>query len=132
MMHDVDAPLPSRCHDNESEQLLMLNSHNVGSNLILLNWTFDRSLIGSPIFEFLYIKSLSRVSNMLIMYFNNVNRTIHLTGKGGDSDGKIDLSISVIAKNTITAFISFESFLGLSQYFCNNLFLFGFPSDPFL
>ena len=68
---------------------------------------------------------------MLIMYFNNVNRTIHLTGKGGDSNGKIDLSISVIAKNTITAFVSFESFLGLSQYFCNNLFLFGFLSDHF-
>ena len=68
---------------------------------------------------------------MLIMYFNNVYRTIHLTGKGGDSNGKIDLSISVIVKITITAFISLESVLGLSQYFCSNLFLFGFPSDPF-
>ena len=52
-------------------------------------------------------------------------------GKGGDSNGKIDLSISVIVKITITAFISLESVLGLSQYFCSNLFLFGFSSDPF-
>ena len=52
-------------------------------------------------------------------------------GKGGDSNGKIDLSISVIVKITITAFISLESVLGLSQYFCSNLFLFGLPSDPF-